>query len=210
MAGSVAVSSFARDVNASIRKVPAWPVYVIGALPAALILWQAFTGGLGVDPVKGLEHSVGQWGLKFLVASLCVTPLKRLTGISLLKFRRALGLLAFFYVVLHLATWLVLDIQLRWGDIWADIVKRPYITVGMVGFVALVPLAVTSNTYMMRRMGPVGWRRLHQLAYLAALAGAVHFLMLVKAWPIEPIAYVAGVVVLLAARVWWQRGRWAS
>lgn len=199
--------STAQTINGTLRRVPTWPVYLLGTLPFWWMCWQIYTGNLGVDPLKSLEHEVGKWGLKFLVAVLCVTPLRRYTGVSLLKFRRALGLLAFFYVALHLMVWLGLDIQFRWSEIWADILKRPYITIGMAGFVAMIPLAVTSGNWAIRRMGR-NWHRLHRLTYLAAVLGAVHYLMLVKAWPPQPIVYLSIVLALLAVRAWWAARRY--
>jgi sulfoxide reductase heme-binding subunit YedZ len=135
------------------------------------------------------------------VATLCVTPLRELTGITLLKFRRALGLMAFFYVCAHFSVWLLLDRQLDWPRILADLTKRPYIIIGFSAFLLLVPLALTSSNAAIRRFGGAGWRRLHRLIYPAAALGAVHFVWLVKAWPIEPLAYAAAVAVLLLYRV---------
>jgi len=195
----------AQAVNGRLRRIPVWPVYLISALPFLWLVWQGLSDGMGADPVKFLEKHVGKFGLIFLILGLCVTPLRRLTGISLIKFRRAVGLAAFAYVLLHFSIWLVLDIALRWGEIWADIIKRPYITIGMIGLLAMAPLAVTSNNLSVRRMGSAAWGRLHQLTYLAAFAGALHYLILVKAWPIKPILYFAAVVLLLAVRLWWSR-----
>ena len=195
----------AGSINQILRRVPAWPVYLLGALPFALIVLQVVTGDLGADPVKTLERALGEWGLKFLVVGLCITPLRWATGISLIKYRRAIGLLAFFYVALHLTTWVVLDLQFRWAEIGADLIKRPYIIVGMIGFTALLPLAITSNNLSVRRMGAAAWQKLHKLTYVAALAGAIHYMMLVKAWPMEPILYLGAVVGLLgwrAVRSW--------
>ena len=195
----------AGSINQTLRSVPAWPVYLLGAVPLALLVVQVATGDLGPDPVKTLERSLGAWGLKFIVAGLCITPLRWATGVSLIKYRRAIGLLAFFYVALHLTTWVVLDLQFRWAEIGADLIKRPYIIIGMIGFVALLPLAVTSNTLSVRRMGAAAWQKLHRLTYVAALAGAIHYMVLVKAWPLEPMLYLAAVLALLAlraGRVW--------
>lgn len=153
-----------------------------------------------MEPIKALEHELGELALKFLVAGLAVTPLRRFTGINLLKFRRAIGLIAFYYVSCHLLVWLVLDVQLP-SQIWADIVKRPYITVGMAAFVLLIPLAATSNTLSLRRMGPVAWRRLHKLVYPAVILGAVHYLMLMKGFQIEPLIYLVLILGLLLARL---------
>jgi methionine sulfoxide reductase heme-binding subunit len=191
----------AQRINSGLRRVPTWALYCAGVLPLVWLIWQLSQGALGVDPVKRIEHQLGLWGLQLIVAGLVVTPLRRLAGINLIRFRRAIGLLAFFYVTLHLATWLFLDLQLRWGEIWADILKRPYITVGMLGFVVMVPLAITSNAMSVRRMGAALWQKLHRLTYVAALAGAVHYLWLVKAWPPEPIVYLIVVLALLALRL---------
>lgn len=193
----------AQTINQTLRRVPAWPVYLLGAVPLVLLVVQIIMGDLGADPVKTLERTLGEWGLKFIVAGLCVTPLRWVTGVSLIKYRRAIGLLAFFYVALHLTTWVVLDLQFRWAEIGADLIKRPYIIVGMIGFTALLPLAITSNNLSVRRMGAAVWQKLHKLTYVAALAGAIHYMMLVKAWPLEPILYLGAVVGLLA----WRAGR---
>lgn len=120
----------AQRINGTLRRVPPWVVYLLGVLPFVWLVFQVFTGGLGVDPTKRIEHSLGLHGLQFLLAGLAVTPFRRLTGVSLLRYRRAIGLVAFFYVSLHLLVWLTLDLQFRWSEVWADIVKRPYITLG--------------------------------------------------------------------------------
>lgn len=184
-------------INGYARRVPTWVVYTLGALPLAFLVWGAVAGGLGVDPVKAIEHQLGELGLQFLLASLTITPLRRF-GFNLIKFRRALGLLAFGYVALHLVAWVWLDMGLRWGEMAADLVKRPYVILGMIGFVVLVPLAVTSTNAAIRRLGPLGWRRLHRLAYVAVLAGAAHLVLLSKVWSVEVLIY-AGLAVLLVA-----------
>ncbi len=197
----------AAQVNSALRRVPPWVLYPLGIVPFAVLTGQALTGGLGIDPVKALEHQLGLYGLQLLIAGLLVTPLRRWTGINLIRYRRAIGLLAFFYVSLHLATWVVLDLQLRWSEIGADLVKRPYIILGMVGFLAMVPLAVTSNNASVRRMGAAAWARLHQLTYVAVLAGAAHYLILVKAWPLEPVLYALVADSLVALRFLWKAQR---
>lgn len=186
-------------LNTFLRKLPTWPLYILGALYPAWLLWQGMTGGLGVDPVKVMEHALGERGLQLLIATLAVTPLRRYAGLNLLRFRRALGLLTFFYIFLHLLVWLVLDVQIP-SQIWGDILKRPYITMGMVGFVLMVPLALTSNNLSVRRLGR-RWNRLHKLSYIVAVLGAVHFTMLVKGFQIEPLAYLGVVLALLAMRL---------
>lgn len=195
-----------QTINGALRHVPTWPVYLIGGLVPVWWLYLGLTGGLGVEPIEELEHRLGLLALQMLVATLAVTPLRRFAGLNLIRFRRALGLLVFYYVSCHLLVWLVLDVQIL-GQIWADIVKRPYITIGMAGFVLLVPLAATSNNRSIRALGPQRWKRLHQLSYAAAILGAVHFVMLSKGFQIEPLLYLGAVLVLLAARLRWPARR---
>ncbi len=187
-------------LNDWLRRVPLWAVYSVGLLPAPMLVYLGATGGLGVEPIKALEHELGELALKLLVLGLAISPLRRLTGLNLIRFRRAVGLLAFYYVCCHLLVWLVLDVQMP-AEIWADIVKRPYVTIGMAGFVLLVPLALTSNDRALCRMGPVAWRRLHRLVYAAALLGGLHFVMQAKTLQIEPLAYLAVIAALLALRL---------
>ncbi len=192
-----------QTINSTARKIPNWAVYLLGTLPVIWVFYAGLTGQLGVDPVKAIERQLGSWSLQLLVAGLAITPLRTLFNINLIKLRRAVGVLAFFYVLMHLLVWLVLDIQLLWGEIWKDIVKRPYITVGFAAFVLLLPLVLTSNNFMVRRMGPVVWRNLHKLTYVIVPLGGIHYLWLVKGWQIEPMLYLAGIAMLLAMRVWW-------
>jgi sulfoxide reductase heme-binding subunit YedZ len=177
-------------------------IYVAGTVPAAWTFYLGLTDQLGADPQNTLERTLGLWALRFLVAALAITPLRRLGGPSLVRYRRAIGLLAFYYACLHLGVYLVLDKGLDPATIWADIVKRPYITVGMLAFAILVPLAVTSNGAMIRRLGARAWQRLHRLVYVAAAAGAIHFLMLVKVWAApEPLLYAGLIAALLLLRL---------
>ena len=177
-------------------------IYLVGMLPAVWYFYLGIADQLGADPQKTLERLLGLWALRFLIITLAITPLRRLGGPSLIRYRRALGLLAFYYAALHLTVYMVLDQGLDFAAIWADIVKRPYITVGVFAFVMLVPLAVTSNNAMIRRLGGATWQRLHRLVYVATAAAAIHFVMVVKAWPPEPLIYAAIVAVLLLFRVW--------
>lgn len=193
------MSGLADRANRALRRLPVWPLYPLGLLPAAWFFWLGLTGGLGVEPIEALEHELGKLALQLLVAVLAVTPLRRLTGVNLIRFRRALGVLTFVYVVLHLLVWLVLDVQIP-AQIWADILKRPYVTAGFAAFVLLVPLAVTSNDRSVRRLGP-RWRRLHRLTYAAAVLAGLHFLWLVKGFQLEPLIYLALILGLLALRL---------
>lgn len=194
----------AQNINIVLRRVPAWLLYLIGVLPPVWLFYQAVTGGLGVDPVKALEHEIGKLGLQVLIFGLAVTPLRRFTGISLLKFRRAIGLIGFFYIFLHLLVWLVLDVQIL-SQIWGDILKRPVITVGMAGLLLMIPLAVTSNNLSLRKMGAANWRRLHKLTYGAVLLGGVHYTMIGKVWQPEALIYLGVIALLLATRLKWRR-----
>lgn len=193
--------NIAKSVNGVLRHIPAWSLYIIAVIPPVLMFLSALNGTLGVDPVKELEHEMGELGLQVLIVVLAITPLRRFTGISLIKFRRALGLIGFFYIFLHLLVWLVLDVQII-DQIVKDIIKRPYITIGMAGFVLMLPLAVTSNNWSIRKLGPK-WRNLHKLTYPALILGGVHFVWLVKGWQLEPLIYLGVILALLAVRVFW-------
>lgn len=196
-------------VNQFLRRVPPWVVYLGGVMPFVWIVWLTVNGGLGADPVKEIELRLGLLALQFLVAGLCVTPL-RWVGLNLIRYRRAIGLMAFFYVTMHLLTWGVLDMGLRLDQIAADLVKRWYIIIGLAGFLMLVPLALTSNNLSIRRLGPKAWQRLHRLTYAAILAGAVHYVMIGKVWLVEPLLYLTAALALLALRVWKARPRVAA
>ena len=193
-------------LNQTARRLPEWPLYFAGFLPAAWLLWLGVTGGLGVEPIEALEHQLGVIALQFLIASLLVTPLRRYAGVNLLKFRRALGLLGFGYVALHLLTWLALDMSFLWGQIAGDLVERPYITIGMAAFLLLLPLALTSTKAAIRRMGP-RWHKLHRLSYVAVILGGLHFVMQEKVWSVQAPAYLAVAVAVVALRLLWKRPR---
>jgi methionine sulfoxide reductase heme-binding subunit len=186
--------------NRVIKSVPEWLVYVVGFAPAAWLIYSAFTGGLGFDPARHLEKELGELALKLLLLSLAITPFWHLTGINLSKYRRAVGLVAFGYVALHLATYTGLDKQFDLGEIIEDVWKRPYITIGMGAFVLLLPLAITSNAASIKRLGITLWKRIHYLVYLIVPMGALHYVMLTKTWRLEPILYLAAALMLLALR----------
>jgi len=190
-----------RTLQRAINAAPHWLLYLSGAVPGVWVFWLALNDRLWADPVKTLEHQLGLWALRFLIAALAVTPVRRFGGPSLIRFRRALGLLAFFYACAHLSSYLLFDQGLDAHAIAKDILKRPYITIGMSAFAILVPLAVTSNATMIKRMGAAAWQKLHRLVYVAAIAAAVHFVMVVKSWPAEPLIYAAIVAALLLVRV---------
>lgn len=197
---SVSFSEMVQAINQTLRRVPTWPVYLIGLLVPVWYLYAGFQGLLGIDFVKEMEHALGLLSLQMLVAVLAVTPIRDYLGLNLIKFRRALGILVFYYVLCHFLVWFVLDVQIV-AQVWGDIVKRPYITIGMVGLVLLTPLAATSNNWSIRRMGPKAWRRLHKATYVIAVLGAVHFVMASKTWAVEPMAYLALILGFLALRI---------
>ena len=158
---------------------------------------------LGANPIEKLIHHTGEWTLRFLLVTLMVTPLQKITGIGeIARLRRMLGLYAFFYAVLHAGVYFVLDQSLDFRAVLTDVLERPYITVGFAGFLSLIPLAATSTNGMMKRLGGKRWKRLHRLAYFSAFAGTLHFLWLVKADLREPLLYLAIFTVLMLYRLW--------
>ncbi len=187
-------------INSYARRVPTWVVWLLGLVPLALLVWGAVADSLGVDPVKAIERGLGERGLQFLLASLAITPLRRV-GLNLLRFRRALGLLSFVYVALHLTAWVWLDMGLRFDEMIADLYKRPYVILGMVGFLAMLPLAVTSSNAAIRSMGAASWARLHRLAYAAILAAILHLVLLSKVWSAEVLVYLVLTALLLGFRL---------
>lgn len=191
-------------INTTLRKIPAWTIYIAGALGAVWLFYLGLTGGLGVEPINALEREYGELALKLMVLGLMVTPLRKWTGINLMKFRRAIGVTAFFFVLAHFLVWTVLDVQ-SLSRVWEEIVKRPYVTVGMAAFLMLIPLAVTSNNRMVKRLGGASWRNLHKLTYPAAVLGGIHYLWLVKGFQLEPIIYLVIIIGLLAVRRNWSR-----
>ena len=191
-------------INRTARRIPAWSIYVLAAAYIGWMIASAVLGLSGPDPVKALERGFGERGLQVLIAALCITPL-RWAGINLVKFRRAIGLVGFGLIALHFLSWITLDMGLRWSEITNDLLKRPYIIIGFAAFLALLPMAITSNNGSIRRMGAGVWKRLHWLAYPATLAGAVHFVMIGKVYTVESALYVGVVGLLLAAR--WIKSR---
>jgi len=186
-----------------VRRVLKPTVFLAALLPFLYLLWRAAMGELSANPIEDITLTTGRWTLRFLLITLAVTPLRRFTGWqAAIRFRRMLGLFAFFYGTLHLLTYVVLDQFFGWHYILQDIAKRPYITVGFAAFVLLVPLALTSTSGMIRRLGGRQWSRLHRLIYVSALGGVVHFWWKVKADTRDPLIYALILAVLLAARVW--------
>jgi len=193
-------------INNGLRKVPAWLVYLGGLGWAAYLFWLGLSNQLGPEPINTLERLYGDVAIKLLILGLAVTPLRKWPGLNLMKFRRAIGLTAFGFVLAHFMVFAILDVQTL-ERVWTEIVKRPYVTIGMAGFLLLIPLALTSNNLSVRKLGGAGWRKLHKLTYAAALLGAVHYLWLVKGFQIEPVVYTALIVGLLLTRIKWSRAR---
>lgn len=195
----------------AVRFVLKPAVFAAALAPVGLMAYGAATGGLGANPIETITHRTGDWTLRFLILTLALTPLRAMTGWSgFARFRRMLGLFAFFYGVLHLFTYLWLDQFFDWPAILRDIAKRPFITAGAASFALLVPLAATSTAGMIRRLGGRAWKRLHRMAYVAALAGVVHYWWLVKADVSRPRAYAVALAIVIAARLavaWTSRRR---
>lgn len=186
-------------INTSIRRVPSWLIYLATVAYTVWLFYLGMSGGLGAEPINALERELGITALRLVTVGLAVTPLRKHFRINLMKHRRAIGVSAFFVVLVHLLVWLFLDVQTL-DRIWADILKRPYITIGMTGFVLMLPLAVTSNNLSVRKLGLV-WRKLHKLTYAVAILGAVHYVMVAKGFQIVPLVYLAVITGLLLLRL---------
>jgi methionine sulfoxide reductase heme-binding subunit len=177
------------------------PVFLLALAPLAWLLWKGFNQDLGANPIEFITHQTGDWTLRFLVITLAITPLRKLTGISqLIRFRRMLGLFAFFYGCLHFTTYIWLDKFFDLAEMVKDVAKRPFITAGFVAFVLLIPLAITSTAGWIRRLGGRRWQKLHRLIYFSAIAGIIHYLWLVKSDIRSPMFYGVLVALLLAYR----------
>lgn len=184
------------------------PVFAASLVPVALLIVQGMRANLGANPIEYMTHATGDWTLRFIIFTLSITPLRRiLNQPGLIRYRRMLGLFAFFYGCLHLTTWLWLDKFFDLHEMLADVLKRRFITAGMLGFVLMIPLAITSTRGWIQRLGGRNWQRLHRLIYFTAIAGVVHYYWLVKSDIRLPALYGAIVAILLLWRVWFSR--WA-
>jgi methionine sulfoxide reductase heme-binding subunit len=189
-------------------------VFLICLIPAADLTARALAAvfaGLPLetyltpDPIKFITHRTGDWTIRFIIFTLAITPLRKLLRLpQLIRFRRMLGLFAFFYASLHFLTWMVLDKFFDWRDMWADVYKRPFITLGFLAFVLMIPLALTSTAGMIRRLGGKRWQQLHRLIYVTACLGAIHYYWSVKSDVRKPLFFAALIAVLLA----WRLGAW--
>jgi len=187
-------------------------VWVICLGPLTHLLYQLQTDDLGANPIRYVTHKLGDATLRILMVCLSLTPIRLLFGMAWqMMLRRLLGLFVFFYVSLHFSVWIALDHFFNGKRLLTDIIKRPYITVGMLGLILLVPLAVTSTSWMMKRLGGKNWRRLHKLVYVVGVLGVLHYLWLVKKGVNTPFGYAAVLIVLLGIRIWnWAKRRHAS
>lgn len=183
-------------------------VFLLCLVPLAALGWGLWQDTLGANPIETLIRSLGRWALKFLLITLAITPLRRLTGLGLLlRFRRMLGLFCFFYAVVHWSVYLGLDQSFDWIAIAKDIIKRPFITMGMLTFTLLLPLAITSTNGMVRRMGAKNWQALHRVVYAIGICAVLHFWWMVKLDTTWPKIYAAILALLLGMRLVW---RWRS
>jgi methionine sulfoxide reductase heme-binding subunit len=181
------------------------PVFILCLVPLSLLVWRGLHNDLTLNPVQYVEHTTGDWVLRFLAMTLAITPLRKMLRLpQLIRFRRMLGLFAFFYLCLHFTTWVWLDRYFDWRQMLDDVVKRPYITVGFAAFLLLIPLAVTSTAGWIRRLGGKRWQRLHRLIYVAAVLGVIHFYWLVKSDHSKPLEYA----FIIGALLLWRVGAW--
>jgi sulfoxide reductase heme-binding subunit YedZ len=185
---------------ARYKPASVWALYAVGLLPGLYAFYLGIFGGLGADPVRAFEHLLGLWALRFLCLGLAVTPLRDLFGTNLISYRRALGLLAFYYVLAHFAVYLTLDRGMILSSITGDILKRPYIMLGMAGLLMLIPLALTSNQWSIRRLGQ-RWNKLHKLTYAILLVAILHYALSLKVIDPEAAFYIVVTIVLLGYRL---------
>jgi sulfoxide reductase heme-binding subunit YedZ len=180
-------------------------VFLLCLEPLGMLVMRAVQGRLTANPIEFITHTTGDWTLRFLVITLAITPLRKILRLpQLIRFRRMLGLFAFFYACLHFSTWIGLDKFFDWTEMWKDVQKRRFITVGFTGFVLMIPLAITSTAGWIRRLGGKRWQMLHRAIYFSAIAGVIHYYWLVKSDVRKPLQYAAMVGVLLA----WRLGAW--
>ncbi|MGH9775013.1 MAG: sulfite oxidase heme-binding subunit YedZ [Candidatus Acidiferrales bacterium] len=185
------------------------PVFLLCLVPLGLLGWAALTGGLGANPIEFITHATGDWTIRFLIFTLAITPARKLLHLSpLIRYRRMLGLFAFFYGCLHFTTYIWLDKFFNVSEMIKDVGKRPFITVGFTAFVLMIPLAITSTAGWIRRLGGRGWQWLHRAIYVSAVCGVIHYYWLVKSDVRKPLQYGAWVALLMALRVaMWIDGR---
>jgi methionine sulfoxide reductase heme-binding subunit len=185
-----------------LRWVAKPAIWALALMPLAWLAWRVINQDLTANPAEFMNRYLGDWALRFLLIALAATPIRLLTGVvAVVRLRRLLGLFAFFYVTLHLTSYIALDQFFDWRAIWNDIVKRTYITLGMTGFVILAALAATSTKGMVKRLGGRNWTLLHKAVYVAGVLGVIHFIMMRKGFQLEPLIYAGILAMLLGSRL---------
>lgn len=183
-----------------------WLIFSVSLLPLVWLSYVLLTNQLGANPIEAVTRETGLWALRFIMVTLLISPLRKLTGINeFIRFRRMLGLYAFFYASIHMLLYLGLDQFFDIREIWLDIIKRPFITIGFISFILLIPLTVTSTDKMLKKMGGRRWKKLHYLIYMVIMLSCVHFYMLVKQDKVEPLIYLFMTILLLGVRVFKQQ-----
>ena len=187
--------------NDFLDKIPVWIIYLLGFAPFIFVFVLSLSNKVGPDPLRVLEHKTGIWSLNYLIFVLSISLFENLIKLKLLRFRRCLGLLAFYYSFIHLMIYLILDRQLNFFEIFNDIIKRPYIFFGFLAFIFFLPLVFTSNNFSKNFFGIKSWLKIHTLVYLIAIFSIIHYILLVKSWPIQPIILSFLVILLITLRL---------
>ncbi len=188
-----------KPINLILRKIKPSYFYIILLLPLLALIIELMSGGLGVDPMRKIERELGNTGLNLLILTLALTPITKLTSFNLIRYKRVFGLISFFYITLHFLTWLLLDMQLRWDEIIISLTKKPFIVLGMVSLVLLVPLAITSNNYSIRKLNNY-WKRVHFLIYPAAIIGGLHYMLMAKTIQFDAVKTLIVILLLITLK----------
>ena len=187
-------------INYRVRSIRISYVYLLLTLPLIILISELFLGKLGVDPMRRIEETLGITALNLLIVTLVLAPLSKLTAINFIRLRRSIGLMSFFYICLHLLTWLMLDMQLRWSEILISIAKKPFILLGMISFILLLPLAITSNNYLTKKLGSL-WSKIHRIIYPAIILAGIHYLMMAKTIELDAVIYLIIILLLISLRL---------
>lgn len=187
-------------INYRVRSIRISYVYLLLTLPLIILISELFLGKLGVDPMRRIEETLGITALNLLIVTLVLAPLSKLTAINFIRLRRSIGLMSFFYICLHLLTWLMLDMQLRWSEILNSIAKKPFILLGMISFILLLPLAITSNNYLIKKLGSL-WSKIHRIIYPAIILAGIHYLMMAKTIELDAVIYLIIILLLISLRL---------
>ena len=188
-----------KPISLLLKKIKPSYLYIILLLPLVALIIELMSGGLGVDPMRKIERELGDTGLNLLIFTLALTPITKLTSLNLIRYKRVFGLMSFFYITLHFLTWLLLDMQLRWDEIIISLTKKPFIVLGMVSLVLLVPLAITSNNYSIRKLNNY-WKRVHFLVYPAVIIGGLHYLLMAKTIQFDAVKTLIIILLLITLK----------